>query len=156
MKPWARISVAALSLSATGLVAITSYEGYTNKAVIPIPGDVPTLGFGTTKGVRMGDSITPPVALRRALDELQTDYESGVKRCVHVPLYQHEYDAYASLAYNVGVTAFCNSTLVKKANAEDYAGACAEFDRWIYAGGRVVPGLVNRRKKERAMCEGRE
>jgi len=152
---WGRIAIGALSISGVGLVAVATHEGYTDRAVIPIPGDVPTIGFGTTKGVRMGDKITPPVALRRKLDELNTVYEPAVKRCVHVPLYQHEYDAYVSLAYNIGPTAFCSSTLVRKANASDYAGACAEFSRWVYAGGRVVQGLVNRRAEERKQCEGR-
>lgn len=149
-----RVIIAALSLSAVGLVGIAGYEGYTDRAVIPIPGDVPTIGFGTTAGVRMGDRITPPVALERALRDVQ-EFEGAIKRCVTVPLYQHEYDAFLSLAYNIGPTAFCNSTLVRKLNAGDYAGACAEISRWNRAGGRVIRGLEIRRAKERAQCEGK-
>ena len=149
-----RITIAALSLTAVGFVGILGYEGYSGETIIPIPGDVPTIGFGTTEGVRHGDTITPPQAVKRALQDVQK-YEGAIKRCVWVPLHQHEYDAYASLAYNIGPGSFCGSTLVKKLNQEDYAGACAEISRWVYAGGKKIQGLVNRRAKERAMCEGR-
>src|SRR5690242_4277345 len=104
----ARIMLASLTLSAAGFVGIVLQEGYTNNAVIPVPGDVPTIGFGTTDGVRMGDTITPPKAVARALQDV-TKFEGAIKRCIKVPLHQYEYDAYTSLAYNIGVTAFCNS-----------------------------------------------
>lgn len=149
-----RTLLAALALSAAGLVGIVSQEGYTDRAVIPIPGDVPTIGFGTTDGVKMGDAITPPKALARALTDVNK-FEGAIKRCVRVPLHQHEYDAYVSLAYNIGAGNFCASTLVKKLNAGDYAGACAEISKWIRAAGREVQGLINRRALERAKCEGR-
>jgi lysozyme len=148
-----RMVVAALSLSAAGLVGIVGYEGYTDHAVIPIPGDVPTIGFGTTEGVKLGDKIAPPAALERALRDA-TKFEGALRTCVTVPLHQYEYDAFVSLAYNVGPAAFCNSTLVQKLNLGDYSGACAQIDRWVRAGGKVVRGLVNRRAKERALCEG--
>ncbi len=149
-----RITIAALVLSAAGLVGITQWEGYTDHAIIPIPGDVPTIGFGTTGGVRLGDRTTPPKALARALNDV-SQFEGALKECVAVPLHQHEYDAFVSLAYNIGPDAFCNSTLVRLLNAGDYAAACAQISRWNRAGGRVVQGLVNRRAAERAKCEGR-
>lgn len=149
-----RIIIATLSLGAAAFVGLTQLEGWCGTACIPIPGDVPTIGFGTTDGVRMGDIITPPKAVARALSDVQK-YEGALKRCVKGPLHQHEYDSYVLLMYNIGPTAFCNSTLVKKSNVGDYAGACAEFSRWDKAGGRVVRGLTIRRAKERAMCEGK-
>ena len=148
-----RILVAVLAFSASALVGLAGYEGYTDHAVIPIPGDVPTIGFGTTEGVKMGDRITPPAALARALQDVQK-FEGAVKRCVKVPLYQWEYDAYTQLAYNIGTGAFCSSTLVKLLNAGRYAEACAQISRWEKAGGRAVRGLTIRRAKERALCEG--
>ena len=57
---------AALTLSASALVGIALHEGYRDTAYIPVPGDVPTISFGTTEGVKMGDRITPPKALARA------------------------------------------------------------------------------------------
>lgn len=148
-----RILIAALSLSAAGLVGITQYEGYTDHAVIPVAGDKPTIGFGTTGGVQLGDKTTPPAALARALRDV-TQFEGALKQCVHVPLYQYEYDAYVSLAYNIGSGNFCASTLVRKLNAGDYAGACAEISRWDKFQGRPLPGLTARRARERAQCEG--
>lgn len=147
-----RTALAALAFSAAGLVGLAQYESYTSKAVIPIPGDVPTIGFGTTEGVHMGDTITPPVALARALRDVQK-FEGAIKRCVTVPLYQSEYDAYTQLAYNIGSGAFCSSTLVEMLNAGDYTGACAQISRWDRASGRVVRGLTIRRAQERALCE---
>lgn len=149
MMPRPRILLATLALSAAGFVGIAMNEGYTDKAVIPIPGDVPTLGFGTTEGVKMGDHTTPPKALARALTDVGK-YEGALHRCVHVPLHQYEYDAYVDLAYNIGATKFCGSTLVKKLNALDYAGACAEISRWV-----KQPELAARRARTRALCEGR-
>jgi lysozyme len=148
-----RVTVASLALSAAALVGLVAHEGYTDKAIIPIPGDVPTVGFGTTEGVKMGDSTTPVKALARAYSDI-TKFEGAVKKCVTVPLYQYEYDAYISLAYNIGTGNFCSSTLVKKLNAQDYEGACREVPRWDRAKGRVVKGLTQRREMEYKKCIG--
>lgn len=74
--------------------------------------------------------------------------------CIKKPLADYQQAAFVSFAYNIGAAKFCASTLVKKANAGDMAGACAELSRWTKAGGRVLPGLVKRRAAERALCEG--
>ena len=58
-------------VSAAALVGIVLHEGYTDRAVIPVKGDVPTIGFGTTTGVKLGDTTTPPKALARALTDVQ-------------------------------------------------------------------------------------
>lgn len=148
-----RASIAALALSASALVGIAMHEGYRGDAYIPVKGDVPTVGFGTTGGVSLGDR-TDPV---RALIRLQQDadaYARAVKRCAPVPMHQHEFDAYVSLAYNIGPGAFCSSTLAKKLNAGDYAGACREILRWNKAGGRVLSGLTKRRLAEYRLCMG--
>ena len=150
-----RLVVGALSLSAAGLVGIAGYEGYSDEAYIPITGDVPTIGYGSTTDVQMGDTITPPKALERLMRDVGVA-ESAIGRCVKVPLYQHEYDAFASFAYNIGSEAFCSSTLVRKLNAGDYAGACSELKRWVYVDGRRVQGLANRREAEYRLCMGLE
>lgn len=154
LNPRQRTTVAALCLSAAGLVGLVGYEGYSDHAIIPVPGDVPTIGFGTTEGVKLGDKTTPPQALQRALRDANK-YESAIRQCVDVPLTQGEYDAYVSLAYNIGAGAFCSSTLVGKLNAGDYAGACAQISRWDKFQGRPLPGLTRRRAEERAKCEGK-
>lgn len=148
-----RTKIASLILSAIALVGIATQEGYTDKAIIPIKGDVPTVGFGSTEGVKLGDKTTPVQALQRTMRDIEAK-ESAVKKCVHVPLYQYEYDAYISLAYNIGTGNFCSSRLVQKLNAKDYAGACKEILRWDRAQGRVVKGLTNRRQKEYQQCTG--
>ena len=150
-----RVAVAGLVLAASTVVGIATQEGYKEAAYIPVPGDVPTIGFGATQGVKLGDKTTPVRALNRLLDEVDSVYAQGVRRCVTVPLYQYEFSAYVSLTYNIGVANFCGSTLVKKLNQGDYSGACRAIERWNKAGGRVLQGLVNRRKEERAICEGR-
>lgn len=148
-----RKHIAALSLSAGLLVSVAIHEGYRGEAYIPVKGDVPTIGYGTTKGVKMGDRITPDRAMALLLDDLNS-HSAGISKCIKVPLHQHEFDAYSSLAYNIGVGAFCKSTLVKKLNAGDYAGACSEILRWNKMGGRVLRGLVNRRQAEYNTCIG--
>ena len=101
-------------------------------------------------------------------------FEGAVKQCVHVPMTQYEYDSAVDLAYNIGTGEFCKSSVVRKFNAYDYAGACAAISRYVcgpaspaeaakpgeqcYSANkpeRVLPGLVNRRADERAKCEGR-
>lgn len=148
-----RQSIAALSLSAAALIGLAVSEGYSDKAIIPVPGDKPTIGFGTTANVKLGDTTTPIRALQRVLVDVQT-YEGAVKQCVKVPLYQNEYDAYLQLAYNIGTNAFCGSTLVKKANAGDYPGACKEILRWDRFQGKPLAGLTKRRQAEYKQCMG--
>lgn len=154
-----RIAIGALVVSLAGAAGIAQWEGFTDRAVIPIPGDVPTIGHGTTvypdgTPVKLGDTATRKEAVAYFQHDLDA-FERGVKRCVKVPLYQYEYDAYMSLTYNIGVTAFCGSTLVRKLNSGDYSGACAQISRWNRAQGREVKGLTNRREQERKTCENR-
>ena len=73
--------------------------------------------------------------------------------CIKQPMTDGQKAAFLSFAFNVGNKAFCNSTLVRKANAGDILGACAELSRWTLAGGRELPGLVKRRAAERQLCE---
>lgn len=146
----ARVIVAALTLSASALVGIASYEGYRSDAYRDVVG-VPTLGFGETKGVQPGDQTTPVRALVQLLASAEA-HADGVRGCVKVPLYQGEFSAYVSLAYNIGVDAFCGSTLVKLLNQGRYAEACAQVLRWDKAGGRTVRGLTVRRQAEHKQC----
>jgi lysozyme len=149
----ARIVIGALTLSASALVGIAVHEGYRGEAYTPVKGDVPTIGFGTTAGVKPGDRIEPVQALVRKLQDVQR-FEGALRQCVRVPLHQHEYDAFLSLAYNIGPGAFCGSTLVRRLNAGDYAGACAEILRWDRFRGEPLRGLTLRRQAENRQCLG--
>lgn len=165
MKHPIRNTVAGLSLSAAAFAAILVTEDYRGAAYTPVPGDVPTIGFGTTHGVHMGDTITPTQAVVRALHDAR-QFEGALKRCVTAPLHQHEYDALVHFAYNIGETRFCGSTLVRRINAGDYDGACREILRWSYLQGRncALPenrnrrdgcrGIMDRREKEYRWCTG--
>ena len=170
-----RIAIAALALSATGLVYIAQREGYSEKSYPdPVRGaKVPTVGFGTTTGVKMGDTL-PPV---RALVRLRADaseYELALKRCLSVPMHQREWDAYVGLAYNVGTTAVCKntdrtgpSTIARRLQAGDYTGACDAILLYDRAGpvrrpqdicshpdNRTCRGVWTDRLQLRAMCLG--
>ena len=150
-----RTSIAAMTLSAAALVGIASHEGFRSKAYTPVPGDVATIGFGTTKNVKAGDTISVERALIRLLDDA-TKFEEAVKRCAPVPMFQYEYSAYVSLTYNIGEGAFCRSTLVKKLNQLDYEGACKEILKWDRFKGKPLPGLTKRRQQEYNMCIGKQ
>lgn len=146
-----RQEIATLTLSATALVAILLHEGYRENAYIPVAGDVPTIGFGTTKEVKLGDRISPELALQRANRDIQL-FEGAIKSCVSVPLTQYEYDAYTSLAYNIGPSAFCNSTLVRVLNEGRYEEACKQILRWDKFKGKTLAGLTKRRQEEYRKC----
>ncbi len=134
-----RIAIAALSISAAALVALLSDESYTGQAVIPTKGDVPTVGFGSTfredgSRVQMGDKITPPQALQRSLRHIQRD-EAAIKSCVTAPLSQAEYDMMLDFSYQYGSKTLCASSVVREANAGQYAASCEGYLKYKFAAG---------------------
>lgn len=143
-------NVGALMVAAIALVG--SWEGLRTVAYKDIVG-VPTVCFGETRGVEMGDRYTVEecqVMLGTALVE----FETGMRRCLSKPdeIPGKSYVAFLSLSYNIGTGAFCRSTVARKANAGDIRGACEAIAMWTRAGGKVVQGLVNRRAEERQIC----
>jgi lysozyme len=148
-----RTPIFGLGISGVALIGLLVAEGYRDHAYIPVAGDVPTIGFGTTENVKMGDKVTVTQALNRAMVDVQK-FEGAIKSCVKVPLHQYEYDAYTSLAYNIGSGAFCRSTLVKLLNQEKYAEACKQILRWDFFKGKPLRGLTVRREKEYQQCIG--
>lgn len=147
-----RMNIAALVISASALVSIAMSEGYVGTAYKDVVG-ISTIGFGETKGVQSGQTTTPPKALKQLLTSTD-EHAAGIKQCITVPISQGEYDAYLSLSYNIGVGAFCKSSLVQKLNTQDYVGACQEILKWNRAGGVVQPGLTKRRYEEFSTCMG--
>lgn len=126
-----RIAVGALTLSFAAGVALLSDEGFTDRAVVPVKGDVPTVGFGMTERpdgspVKMGDKTTPVEALKRSQAYLARA-EGRVKACLTAPLYQVEYDTMLNFSYQYGQTRPCNSDIVRLANAGDYLGSCKAY-----------------------------
>ena len=106
-----------------------------------------TIGYGHTKGVYDGMTITQEEAEQMLLTELE-EYEGYVEKYVTVPLTQNQFDALVCWVYNLGPTNFKNSTLLKELNSGNYTAAGKEITRWNKAGGKVLAGLVRRREAE--------
>jgi len=130
--------IAGLSLSAAALVALVAHEGYTDSAVIPVKGDVPTLGYGMTQRedgtpVQMGDTTTPVKALQRTMAYVQKQ-EAQMRGCITAPLHQGEYDLMQNFGYQYGNRRLCESSMVRLANAGDYAGSCKAYLAYRFQG----------------------
>lgn len=137
-----------------GIDLIKHFEGLRLKAY-QCSANVWTIGYGHTAGVRPGDTIDEAQAeafLRKDI----VDSENAVNRLVTVPLKQSQFDALVSFVFNLGSGNFRSSTLLRKLNAGDDAGAAAEFLRWVSAGGRRLAGLVRRREAEKTLFEADE
>lgn len=147
-----RVRLPALVLAAlVGVVG--AFEGVRHAAYLD-PIGIPTICFGATVGVRMGDVATPAECDAMLREDLQE--AARVVSCFSHPLTPNQAIAVVSFAYNVGVDAVCRSTLVRFANEGKPPWIwCAQLDRWVYANGIKLPGLVKRRAQERAICEGR-
>jgi len=137
---------------AAAIALVGAWEGLRTTAYKDIVG-VPTVCFGETRGVKMGDRYSVEECKAMLGDGL-IEFEQGMRKCLKAPdaIPANAYVAFLSLSYNIGTGAFCRSTLVRKANAGDIRGACAAISMWNKAGGRVVRGLTNRRAEERALC----
>ena len=139
-------AAASLSLSAQGLDLVKRFEGLRLGAYQDAAG-VWTIGYGHTGNVHPGQRITEAHA-EQLLRKDVAWAEDAVRKNVDVPLSQGQFDALVSFTFNLGAGALQRSTLLQKLNAGDYAGAQAEFGRFVHAGGRVLPGLVRRRADE--------
>lgn len=143
-------AAAALGMLAIGFVG--NWEGLRLYAYQDVVG-VWTACYGETKGVRPGMKFTKEQCDVMFIDSL-AEHEAGMRRCLKAPdsLPDKTYVAFVSATYNIGVGGFCGSSMARRANAGDLRGACEALMLWTKAGGRVVQGLVNRRKAERKLC----
>lgn len=129
---------------------IAKWEGLRQWAYLD-PVQVPTICYGSTAGVRMGQYKTEAECGVLLMAEI--DYFAGqVNKYVHVSMPETRRAALISFTYNVGVQNFRQSTMLKKLNKGQVRAACDEMLRWVYAKGRKLPGLVTRRKAERDLC----
>lgn len=133
---------------------IAYHEGYVPHTYAD-PVGIPTVCYGHTgAGVVDGKTYTHDECdallsgdMRRTLDALTA--------CIHADLRPNEWAALTSLAYNTGTAPVCRSTIARMIAAGQPAATwCKQFARWVYAGGRVLPGLVKRRAAEQALCLG--
>lgn len=144
-----------MKLDAAGIAAIHGEEGcvlhaYQDRA------KVWTIGWGHT-GAEVHQGLVWTRAQADAQFEADVEQRAArfVRSGVKTVLSQGQFDALVSLVYNIGGAAFTNSTLLRKLNAGDLAGAAAQFDVWRHSGGSVDPVLVRRRARERKVFEGR-
>lgn len=140
-----------LAPSAACVSLIKEFEGCKLHAYKDAVG-IPTIGYGSTRGVHMGQTITQ----QEADDMLYADMDDAwqdVYALVNVPITQGQCDALTSFTFNLGASRLKNSTLLRKLNAGDTDGASAEFAHWVHAGSQVLPGLVRRREAEREMFD---
>ena len=108
-----------------------------------------TDGYGNTHGVVPNG---PPITQEKAEEDLARNlegFEDSINKHVTVPLEQHQFDALCSFAFNVGVHAFETSTLLRRLNQADYAGAADAFDMWY-----IPPEITSRRNGEREQFKG--
>ncbi|ATZ95309.1 lysozyme [Dickeya fangzhongdai] len=143
-----------MQISNNGIALIKEFEGCRLSAYQDSVG-VWTIGYGWTqavdgKPVRAGMQIDQATA-ERLLRCGVVQYEQAVNQLAKVKLTQGQFDALVSFAYNLGIRSLSTSTLLKKLNAGDIAGAADEFPKWNKAGSQVLPGLVARRAAEREM-----
>ncbi|MEI7195046.1 lysozyme [Pectobacterium versatile] len=143
-----------MQISNNGINLIKQFEGCRLTAYQDSVG-VWTLGYGWTqpvdgKPIRRGMTIDAATA-ERLLKTGVVQYERAVNQLVRVPITQNQFDALVSFTYNLGSRSLSTSTLLKKLNAGDYAGAAAEFARWNKAGGKELAGLTRRREAESSL-----
>ena len=136
-------------INQAGLELIKSFEGYRDTAYL-CPANVWTIGWGTTKGVRQGQTTNPEEAENFLKRDLKI-FEAQVSDLTKVELTSNQFSALVSFAYNCGAGALKSSTLLKKLNQEDYLGAAEEFLKWNKAGGKMLAGLTRRRVAERSL-----
>jgi lysozyme len=147
-----------MQASDTAIQLIRRFEGF-RAAPYLCPSGVPTIGYGHTAGVTMA---AKPITEEQATVLLAADlarFERAVEEAIRIPLEQHEFDALVSFVFNIGVSAFRTSTLVRYLNGGDRSAAAVEFERWNKGRvrGTLIPltGLSLRRTAERRLFEGR-
>lgn len=152
--------VAALIAALAIAVPFTASNEGRPPAVYLDGGKVPTGGYGHTgTDVPKVGTVVPDTQATNWLAEDLLKHGLGmaspgcVKPEVIVALPQSTLASLQDFTFNIGVGAFCKSALVKKLNAGDTRGACAQMSVWVYDNGKVVPGLVSRRERSRKLCE---
>jgi lysozyme len=135
-----------MKMSQKGMDLIKEFEGFKAWAYL-CPAGVWTIGYGTTRNVKKGQTVTPSQAMALLVEDVKK-FENDVNNYVKVPLTQNQFDALVCFAYNVGSGNLKTSTLLKLVNTKDFAGAAAQFVRWNKADGRTLAGLTRRREAE--------
>ena len=144
-----------MKISNKGLELIKEFEGFSANAYL-CPAKIPTIGYGNTfwedgRKVRIGEQISKSKALELLEFVANKDFADKIFPFIEVSISQNQFDAMVSLAYNIGVGAFSNSTLLKRVNAKDFLGAANEFLKWDKSNGKPLLGLTRRRQREKEL-----
>ncbi len=143
-----------MNISQEGLSLIKKFEGCELEAYKCAAG-VWTIGFGSIKGVKQGDTITQEEADNLLLHEMD-EYEGYINDAVNVDLNQNQFDALVAWVFNLGPSNLSSSTLLTRINNKDWDDVPAQIKRWNKAGGKVLQGLIRRREAEALLFEGKE
>lgn len=148
------VVAATIGLSAAAILVpfVAGHEGEVLQGYLD-PVGVATKCYGDTNDVVAGKAYTQDECLQSLASQLVAHAEPVLVCAPGVASSPEMTAAFVSLAYNIGTSAFCRSTVVRLYKAGDYAGACAAIEMWKYAGGKALPGLVKRRADERRLCE---
>lgn len=137
---------------------IAKWEGFRSCPYIPIKGDVPTIGYGSTRGITMQ---TPCITkeqgialLDHEVREYMVEFNNRMPQGAWAHLVAHSNAAFTDLAFNVGWTGAATSTAIKRMAEGNVSGACTALTWWNKSGGRVIVGLVNRRSNAEKLCLG--
>ncbi len=130
---------------------IAEFEGFSS-TVYRCQAGVRTIGYGHTRGVVDGQTITKEDALRLLMSELST-LQKALASVIHVDVTEGQFVAILSLVYNIGMWKFRTSTLLRELNKENFVNAGNEFARWIYVKRQPNEGLMRRRAKEREVFD---
>jgi GH24 family phage-related lysozyme (muramidase) len=137
-------------VTAEGLALIRRFEGF-SPVIYRCPAGYDTIGYGhvvrESERARFADGIAEVEAEELLRADVRAA-EAAVLRLITVPLTDGQFDALVSFTFNLGAAALQRSTLRRKVNREEHAGVPAELRRWVWAGGRRLPGLVARRAAE--------
>ena len=137
-------------VSEAGLDLIKRFEGFSPKIYI-CPAGYPTIGYGHVVLAHEQDQFAAGVTQAEATELLRKDVriaERAVLRLISVPLTGGQFDALVSFTFNLGAGALQRSTLRRKVNSGEHESVPAELLKWVWAGGRKLPGLVRRRQAE--------
>ena len=135
-----------MNISEDGLKLIKFFEGCKLDAYY-CPSNVLTIGYGHTKTVHEGMTITQEEADNLLNLDIR-EFEKYVQSIVKVPLKQHQFDALVSWTFNLGPYNLMNSTLLKELNSSNYSKVPSEIKRWNKSNNKVLDGLVKRREAE--------
>jgi len=137
-----------------GIELIKHFEGCHLEAYL-CPAGVPTIGYGHTRGVSMGDVIDQEAAEALLIEDLE-EFEGYVDKLVEIGLRQNEFDALVSWTFNLGPANLKESTLLNRVNYGPLSDVPTQIKRWNRAGGKVLAGLVKRRAAESALWQGQD